>query len=257
MNEEVILEQRGPVAWITISREERRNAIDAAVIRGIAAALDQAVASDARAIVLTGAGDKAFCAGGDLGGMTEDSKIAQHDARGEVGALFARMRSAEVPIIARVNGHALGGGFGLMLACDVVVASSDAKVGTPEVDLGLWPFIITAVVQRDVPRKVALEMMLTGRKMPAEEAAHWGFVNMVAAPDALDEELDRLVGAITSKSPSIAALGKRSFYKAEDMTFEQSVEYLSGMLSLALGSEDAIEGVTAFLQKRRPEWKGR
>ncbi|HEU4480485.1 MAG TPA: enoyl-CoA hydratase-related protein [Actinomycetota bacterium] len=250
-------ERRDAVAYITIDRPERRNAINSAVVRGISAALDDASRDEARAIVLTGAGDKAFCAGGDLGGMVAESKVAQHEERAEVGTLFSKMRATRMPIVARVNGHALAGGFGLMLACDLVVAVEDAQMGTPEINLGLWPFMITAVIQRDVPRKVALDLMLTGRKIPAPEAERWGFVNRVVPRAGLDGAVDELVAQLTSKSPLIAALGKASFYRAEDMSFDASLDYLAGMLTVCLESEDTIEGVTAFLQKRSPDWKGR
>jgi enoyl-CoA hydratase len=210
-----------------------------------------------KAMVLTGAGDKAFCAGGDLGQMTDDGRVAQHVRRAEIGDLFEQMRRSRLPIVARVNGHALAGGFGLMLACDLVVAVEDAQVGTPEIDIGLWPFMITAVIQRDLPRKLALELMLTGRRLDATEAARWGFVNKVVARELLDETVTHLCATLTGKSPLIAALGKRSFYRAEDMAFRDALDYLSGMLTVCLESEDTIEGVTAFLQKRDPQWKGR
>jgi enoyl-CoA hydratase/carnithine racemase len=189
--------------------------------------------------------------------MGTDGAVAQHFTRADLGGLFEQMRKSRLPIVARVNGHALAGGFGLMLACDLVVASADAEVGTPEIDIGLWPFMITAVVQRDLPRKLALELMLTGRRMSADEGRRWGFVNRVAERGELDNEVAELTESVASKSNLIAALGKRSFYRAEDMTFDGSIEYLAGMLTVALQSEDTAEGVSAFLQKRAPEWKGR
>jgi enoyl-CoA hydratase/carnithine racemase len=167
------------------------------------------------------------------------------------------MRKSRLPIVARVNGHALAGGFGLMLACDLVVASSAAQMGTPEVNIGLWPFMISAIIQRDLPRKLALELMLTGKRMGAEEAQRWGFVNTTVAPEGLDDAVDEIVESLTSKSPLILALGKRSFYRAEDMGFDDALDYLAGMLSVCIESEDTLEGITAFLQKRQPEWKGR
>jgi enoyl-CoA hydratase/carnithine racemase len=167
------------------------------------------------------------------------------------------MRRSSIPIVARVNGHALAGGFGLMLACDHVIAVEGADIGTPEVNLGLWPFMITAVIQRDVPRKVALDLMLTGKRVPASEGERWGFVNRVVPPGELDSAVDEFTTEIRSKSPLIVALGKRAFYRAEDMNTDEGLDYLAGMLSVALGSEDTVEGVTAWLQKRKPEWKGR
>lgn len=248
----------GGVATLTIDRPERRNAINPEVVRELRAALARAEADDSvRVAVLTGSGDKAFCAGGDLGGMTSGSKVGQHRERAEVGELFGALRSSRLPVVARVNGHALAGGFGLMLACDLVVAVDDAAMGMPEIDVGLWPFMVTAIVQRDVPRKLALELMLTGRRIPASEGARWGFVNRVVPRAGLDAAVGELTESIVSKSPLIAALGKASFYRAEDMPFEARIDYLAGMLTLCLESEDAVEGVTAFLQKRAPEWKGR
>ncbi len=254
----VLYEADRSVARITINRPDRRNAINPEVTQGIARALrDAEAAEEMRAVVLTGAGDKAFCAGADLGGIAGDGAVTQHFIRAEIGGLFAQMRASRLPIVARVNGHALAGGFGLMLACDLVVAAEEAEMGTPEINLGLWPFMITAVINRDLPRKVALELMLTGRKMGAEEAQRWGFVNRVVPRSDLDKATDELVDELLSKSPLVSALGKRSFYRAEDMAFADALDYLSGMLTVCLQSEDTIEGVTAFLQKRKPEWRGR
>jgi enoyl-CoA hydratase len=254
----VVSSTDGATALITINRPERRNAINPEVTAGIAAALSAAEKSDdVRVVVLTGAGERAFCAGGDLGGMTAEGRVGQHFQRAEVGQLFTQMRASRLPIVARVNGHALAGGFGLMLACDLVVAASDAELGTPEINLGLWPFMISALIQRDLPRKVALELMLTGRRMSAEEGARWGFVNRVVERDGLDDAVREVTEVLASKSPLIAALGKRSFYRAEDMGFDESLEYLAGMLTVCLESEDTVEGITAFMEKRSPEWKGR
>jgi enoyl-CoA hydratase/carnithine racemase len=256
--EDVLYALDGCVARLTINRPERRNAINPDVVRGLAAALAQAESDkDVRVVVLTGAGDKAFCAGGDLGGMTGESPIDVHFVRGEVGELFDAMRASRLPIVARVNGHALAGGFGLMLACDLVVAAESARLGTPEIDIGLWPFMITAVIQRDLPRKIALDLMMLGRKIDAAEGERWGFVNRVVPAADLDAAVDEMTSALASKSGAITMLGKRSFYRAEDMSFTDSLAYLSSMLTVCLQSEDTIEGVTAFLQKRPPEWKDR
>lgn len=254
----VVFDVSGHVATITIDRPDRRNAINPDVVSGISEGLASAESEDpVRAVVLTGAGDKAFCAGGDLGGMGSEGAAQQHFIRAEVGELFSQMRKSRLPIVARVNGHALAGGFGLMLACDLVVAADDAEFGMPEVNLGLWPFMITAVVARDLPRKVALDLMLTGRRIPASEGERWGFVNRVVPRGDLDGAVDDLVAELVSKSPLIVKLGKNSFYNVEDTGFEDSLNYLAGMLTVTLGSEDTAEGVSAFFQKRPPEWKGR
>ncbi|MDQ3956221.1 MAG: enoyl-CoA hydratase-related protein [Actinomycetota bacterium] len=254
----VILHIEGPVARITINRPDRRNALSPAVVAGLWGAFDECEADrEVRCVVLTGAGEKAFCAGGDLTGMASESRVEQHWERSEIGRLLSRMRSSRLPVVARVNGHALAGGFGLMLGCDLVVAAEDARLGTPEINLGLWPFMISAVLQRDIPRKLALELMLTGRRLEAAEAARWGFVNRVVPAAELDAAVDDVVAELLSKSSLILALGKRSFYRAEDMPFDDSIDYLAGMLTVCLESEDTVEGVTAFLEKRDPQWKGR
>ena len=246
------------VATLTIDRPDRSNSINPEVVRGLREGLSRAEGDESvRAVVLTGSGDKAFCAGGDLAGMAAEGKVGQHFERAEVGDLFSALRASRLPIVARVNGHALAGGFGLMLACDVVIAVEDARMGMPEVDVGLWPFMVSAIAQRDLPRKVGLDLMLTGRRIDAAEGERWGFVNRVVARPDLDAAVTEYTDALKSKSPVVLALGKTSFYASEDMAFEQQLAYLATMLTLNLESEDAIEGVTAFLQKRTPEWRGR
>jgi enoyl-CoA hydratase len=255
--QQVLFSSDDEVVTLMIDRAERRNSLSPAVVRGLHEGLTRAESDGARVVVLTGAGDKAFCAGGDLGGMTDDGRVTQHFTRAEVGDLFRAMRKASMPIVARVNGHALAGGFGLMLACDHVIAVEGADIGTPEINLGLWPFMISAVLQRDIPRKIALDLMLTGKHVPVTYGEGWGFVNQVVSRNELDEAVARYAAEIRSKSPLIVALGKRSFYRAEDMTTDDALEYLAGMLTVALESEDTVEGVTAWLEKRTPEWKGR
>ena len=257
--ETVLYETAGHVARITINRPEKRNALNVTVMQELreAVALSRTDA-EVRVVVLTGAGDKAFSAGGDMGGFSpEQSKAEQHRLRATLADLFEDMVRLGKPIVARVNGHALAGGFGLMCGCDLVVAADTAEFGMPEINIGLWPFIISATVSRRLPRTKALELMMTGERISAAEAERIGIVNRVVAASELDKAVDELAGTLASKSPIIMRLGKDSFYASQDMGFRESLDYLHGMLGLALETEDTIEGVTAFLQKREPNWKGR
>ena len=256
---DVLVEVKGQVGWITIDREQKRNALNVGVMRGLLDGFARMKTNDAvRAVVLTGAGDKAFCAGGDLGGFTGDeSKVEQHHARGILVDLFEDMTRLGKPIVARVNGHALAGGFGLMSACDLIVATDDATFGMPEIRSGLWPHIITAVVRRWIPERKVLELMMTGERIDAAEALRWGMVNTVVARGELDAAVEELCAKLTSTSPAIMRLGKDSFYASRDMGFREGMEYLHGQLAVNLDTEDVVEGVTAFLEKREPNWTGR
>lgn len=252
-------EVAAPRATITIDRAPKRNALNVAVMKELrsafAAARDDAAV---QVVVLTGAGEKAFSAGGDLGGFTaEQSKVEQHLLRGALVDLFVDMTRLGKPVIARVNGHALAGGFGLMCACDLVVAVDSAEFGMPEINTGLWAFIITAVVRHAMPERRALELMMTGDRITADEALRLGVLNKVVPAADLDGAVDDLVATLASKSPLIMRLGKDSFYGSRDMGFREAMDYLHGMLGICLETEDVIEGVTAFLQKRAPQWKGR
>ena len=210
-----------PVARITINRPEKRNALNVAVMAELRSAFAKAREDDAiRVVVLTGEGDKAFSAGGDLGGFTADqSKVEQHRLRGTLVDLFEDMNRLGKPIVARVNGHALAGGFGLMCACDLVVTADTAEFGMPEINTGLWPFIITAVVRHAMPERKALELMMTGERIDAIEASQWGIVNQVVPAGELDKAVDALCETLASKSPLIMKLGKDSFYASRDMGF--------------------------------------
>ncbi|MFY9588358.1 MAG: enoyl-CoA hydratase/isomerase family protein, partial [Actinomycetota bacterium] len=212
--ETVLYETDGPVARVTINRPDKRNALNVTVMRELRAAMGSAGEdANVRVVVLTGAGDKAFSAGGDLGGFTaEQSKVEQHRLRGTLTDLFEDMARLGKPVVGRVNGHALAGGFGLLCACDLAVAADTAEFGMPEINMGLWPFIITAVVSRRLPRAKALELMMTGERVGAADALAWGVVNQVVPATDLDKAVDELAAKLASKSPAIMRLGKDSFY---------------------------------------------
>jgi len=255
----VRLEAADGAARITIDREEKRNALNVTVMRELREAFARAEADQTvRVVVLTGAGQNAFSAGGDLGGFAgSESKVEQHHLRATLVDLFEDMTRLGKPIVARVNGHALAGGFGLMCACDLAVATETASFGMPEINSGLWPYIITAVVRRVLPERKALELMMTGERIDANEALRLGAVNRVVPAGGLDEAVDELCRSLAAKSPAIMRLGKDSFYASREMGFRQAMDYLQGQLALNLETEDVVEGVTAFLEKRAPHWKGR
>jgi enoyl-CoA hydratase/carnithine racemase len=258
-SEEVLYAVGDGVARITINRPERRNAMSWAVIAGLRERVAEAKADpDVRVVVLTGAGDKAFCAGADLGGMGEGAGFLDlHEGRGGLAELFRDLWALGKPTVARVRGYALAGGFGLALACDFVVASDDAQFGTPEIDVGLWPYMITVPLVRSMAPKKVLELMLTGRRVSAEEAERMGFVNRVVKAKELDDAVDTLAGALAAKSPAVVKLGRDAFYAVWDLAADDALRYLHPMLTITTQTEDSREGIKAFVEKRPPEWRGR
>ncbi len=256
---EVLVEVRDRVGTVTVNRPEKRNALSWSMIAGLRRALADLKRDPAvRVVVLTGAGDRAFCAGADLGGMAEGAGAAElHHGRGELARLFRDLWELGKPTIARVRGYALAGGFGLALACDLVVAADDAVFGTPEVDVGLWPHMITVPLTRSMPPKVALELMMTGRRVGAEEAQRIGFVNRVVPAEGaggLDDAVAELAATLAAKSPEAMRLGRDSFYGAWDLAAEDALRMLHPLLSVTASTADAAEGIAAFQEKRPPRW---
>jgi len=256
----VLYTRQGHVARITINRPEARNALSAEVIAGLHEAFARLRDDpEARVGVLSGAGDRAFSAGGDLGGsgLRPPGFVERHHGRREFADLFRAMNRLGTPLLARVRGYCLAGGFGLALGCDLVVASEDATFGTPEVRRGLMPMMIMATLFRNVGRKKGMELLLTGRRIDAREAERLGLVNYAVPAEELDAVVDDLTGRIAAMSPAVVRLGRDAFYTMADLEFERALDYLQAMLTVNLGAEDAVEGVKAFLEKRDPVWKGR
>ncbi len=251
-------ETQGPRAILTIDDPERRNPMSLETIAELLDGIERAAADDdVRVVVITGAGDKAFSAGGDLSGRFVDAPLADHGDRGKLAELFRLLRRCGKPVIARVNGHAIAGGFGLAAACDIVIAVNTATFGTPELQIGLWPMMISAVLQRLIPQRVALDLMLTGRRISAEEALQLGVVSRVVSLDELDAAVDETVDRLLAVSPAALALGKHAFYAVEDMPLDAALDHLHTGLSAVAMTDDAAEGVAAFVEKRDPEFRRR
>ena len=252
----ILYQADGPVARITLNRPDKRNPIGPLTAGEIIHALDSR-GPEVRVVVLTGAG-KVFSAGGDLSQMAGGGSSAESPAQpASLVDLFRTMHELGAPIIAMVNGHALAGGLGLVVACDLAIASEEASFGTTEIQLGLWPMMISAEIVRSVGRKAALELMLTGKRITAAEAVRIGLVNRAVPAAALEAETMALAAELASRSPATMALGLRAFYRAADMELLPALRFLEGELGRVLALEDAAEGIAAFLQKRSPVWKGR
>jgi enoyl-CoA hydratase/carnithine racemase len=255
---EVRYEVRDHVARVTIDREPKRNALSFDTIAQLLDSFRQADRDrDVRVVVLTGTGTDAFCAGADLGGIRggEDTEAA-HAGRGHLAALFTEMYQLGKPTIARVQGFALAGGFGLALACDFVVASEEATFGAPEVNIGLWPYMITVPLVRSMRPKDALDLILTGRRVTASEGRDLGFVSRLTTATNLDPKVDELAAELATRSPGAIRLGRPAFYRALDQTSAQALPELQAILSVATTIPDAAEGVAAFREKRSPVWPG-
>jgi enoyl-CoA hydratase/carnithine racemase len=244
----------GGVLRLHIDREPKRNALNGEVLRGMLDALRSR--GDARVVLVSSAGEKVFCSGADLVAMAPNATgLEVHEGRGLLREVVLEMRDCPLPVVASVQGLCLAGGVGLVMGCDIVLASENAAFGLPEVDLGLWPFMVSALLGRHVSPKRAMEMMLSARRVPAREALEMGLISRVV--DDLPAETDALVSALAAKPPVAVRLGKKAFFAAMDSSLEAGLEAMQAQLSLLNTTQDAAEGIGAFLEKRKPEWKGR
>jgi len=243
------------VAFFTINREAQRNAISLDAIELFSKYLDDAEKdSTVRVISITGSGDKAFCSGADLGGAA-DGRIQQGFK--SYAELLKKLSGYPKPVVAKINGACMAGGMGLMLACDIVIAKNDARFGTPEVNVGLWPMMIGALIYRNVLRKKAMEMILLGERLTADQALNMGLITRVVQPEDLEQEVAQILITLAAKSPIGMKIGKEAFYAMADMPFEEAVDFLSDKIAEVAATEDAREGITAFIEKRKPIFKGK
>ena len=249
----------GGVATVTLDQPETRNALSDRVLDELIAAFEAARADDAvRCVVLTSSHERVFSAGADLGGFTgEQPLVHKHLGTERFPRLFRLIGELGKPTICAANGHALGGALGLALACDLVVAREGARFGTPEINVGAFPFMIMALIYRNVPRKKTTELLLLGEQIPAEEAERIGIVNCVVAAGEFDAAVAAWAQKLAGKSPVLMRLGKDALFRQQDMAFAEALDYLRAQLAIALSTEDVHEGVKAFFEKREPVWTGR
>jgi enoyl-CoA hydratase/carnithine racemase len=251
-------EQRGGARWLVLHRPDRRNALTPTMVAELRSALARADADDStRVVCLTGSGDKAFCAGADLATVHGGGAMAAHEARRSYAALLSDLARLGKPVVACVNGAAVGGGLGIVAACDLAVAADDATLGTPEIEVALFPYMVLAPLTRVVGRRAALELVLTGRRIGAQEALRIGLVNSVAPRTEVAARAQALCDELAAKSPAALRLGRRAFYATQDLPYEAQLEALAAMLGVNALAEDAHEGIGAFLEKRKAQWKGR
>jgi enoyl-CoA hydratase len=258
-HELVAYEVAGGVATVTLNNPEKRNMLSGQMLTELVAAMEEARDSEAvRAVVLTGAGDRAFCAGADLGGFAAAASLVEkHYASDLFLDFFRLMPRLGKPSLCAANGHVLAGGMGLALSCDLLIAKEGATFGTPEINVGAFPYMIMAIIYRNVPRKKVNEMMLLGERLSAEQAVEFGLANKVVPAGEFDDAVADWAGKLASKSPLLMRIGHDAMYRQQDMAVDDALEFLRSQLSLTFTTEDIVEGVTAFFEKRDPQWKGR
>ena len=258
-DKELLYEVSDGVARVTLNRPDQRNALNGELLSQLVEAMRRARDDDeVRVVVLTGAGEKVFCAGADLGGFAADVPLVdKHFASDTFLEFFRVMPRLGKPSLCAANGHVLAGGMGLALSCDLVIAKEGARFGTPEINVGAFPYMIMSIIYRNVPRKKVNEMMLLGEQISAEQAVSYGLANKVVPAAEFDAAVDEWAAKLASKSPVLMRLGHDAMYRQQDMAIDDALEYLRSQLSLTFSTEDIQEGVKAFFEKRDPDWKGR
>ena len=255
---DLLYEVKENIGTITINREANRNSISSEAVSLFLEALETAEKDDnVRVVCVSGAGEKVFCSGADLGGGIGNAGRQETSAFKNYARLITRLAHFPKPTLAKINGHCMAGGTGFMLACDIVIAKEDAKFGTPEVNVGLFPMMIGALIFRNVLRKKAMEMILLGEKLTAKEALDMGMITRTASNEQFEEQVDKVLKTIASKSPIGMRIGKEAFRGIETMDLEASVNFLSEKLLEVASTKDAVEGITAFFEKRAPEFTGK
>jgi enoyl-CoA hydratase/carnithine racemase len=247
------------IATITLDDPDTRNSLSPQLLEELLAALRSARGDDAvRCVVLTSSHEKVFSSGANLGAFDADAPlIARYETSQRFVEIFKALGELGKPSIVAANGHVLAGSLGIALACDLIIAKEGAGFGTPEINVGVFPFMIMALIYRNVPRKKTNEMLLLGERLNAEEALAAGIVNKVVPAAEFDAAVGEWATKLASKSPVIMRLGKEAMSRQLDMPLYEALDYLCSQLTIELGTEDAMEGVRAFFEKREPEWKGR
>jgi enoyl-CoA hydratase len=240
------------VATITLNDPDTRNALSAEMLGGLIAAFERARdEAAARCIVLRSSHEKTFSSGG------ETPLVEKHFGSERFVGLFKLIGELGKPTLCAADGHVLAGALGIALACDLILASERATFGTPEINIGTFPFMIMALIYRNVPRKKANELLLVGERWSAQEALAAGIVNKVVPAAELDAAVREWAVKLAGKSPVIMRLGKEAMRRQLDMPLDDALDYLRAQLTLAMSTEDIVEGVSAFFEKRDPQWKGR
>jgi enoyl-CoA hydratase/carnithine racemase len=208
--------------------------------------------------VLRSSHDRTFSSGANLGGFAADAALVhKHFGSERFVGLFKLIGELGKPTICAADGHVLAGALGIALCCDLIIASENASFGTPEINVGAFPFMIMALIYRNVPRKKANELLLLGDRWDAQAALEAGLVNRVVPADELDVAVADWAARLAAKSPVIMRLGKEAMRRQLDMPLDDALDYLRAQLTLAQSTEDIVEGVSAFFEKREPVWKGR